>query len=89
MTMTDTDDRVPLEAADVWPDDVEEEEGVVVNWFARKGRQVEEGETVCEIQVEKVSVDVPAPRAGELVAIEREEDDEIIRDDTLGWIGPE
>ncbi|MFC4544576.1 lipoyl domain-containing protein [Halosolutus amylolyticus] len=84
--MSGTEDRVPIEAADVWPDDVEEEEGIVVNWFAREGRQVDEGETLCEIQVEKVSVDVPAPVAGEVVEIARDEDEEFTRADTLGWI---
>ncbi|WP_265110931.1 lipoyl domain-containing protein [Halosolutus halophilus] len=87
--MSGDEDRVAVAAADVWPDDVEEEEGVVVNWFAKVGRRVDEGETLCEIQVEKVSVDVPAPVAGELVEIERDEDDEFTRDDTLGWIEPD
>ncbi|WP_293032736.1 lipoyl domain-containing protein [Natronococcus sp.] len=84
--MSGNDDRVAVAASDAWPDDVEEEEGVVVNWFAREGRQVEEGEAVCEIQVEKVSVDVPAPVGGELIAIERDEDDEITREDVLAYV---
>lgn len=81
-------DRVAVDTAAVWPDDVEAEEGVVVNWFAREGRAVDEGETLCEIQVEKVSVDVPAPTAGELVEIVLGEDDEFVKGDTLAWIHP-
>jgi len=81
-------DRVAVDTAAVWPDDVEAEEGVVVNWFAREGRAVNEGETLCEIQVEKVSVDVPAPKAGELVEIVLGEDDEFVKGDTLAWIQP-
>ncbi|WP_306057081.1 lipoyl domain-containing protein [Natronococcus wangiae] len=88
--MSGTDDRVAVAAADVWPDDVEEDEtAVVVNWFAREGRQVDEGETICEVQIEKVSIDVPAPVAGELAEIERVEEDELAREDALGWIEPD
>ncbi|AGB36738.1 lipoyl domain-containing protein [Natronococcus occultus] len=86
--MSGTDDRVAVAASDAWPEDVEEEEGVVVNWFTREGRHVEEGEAICEIQVEKVSVDVPAPADGELVAVERDEDDEISSGDVLAYVAP-
>lgn len=82
------EDRVAVRAADVWPDDVTEEEGIVVNWFAKEGRRVDEGECLCEIQIEKVSIDVPAPVNGAVVAIERGEDNAFTRDDTLGWIDP-
>ena len=81
-------DRVAVDTAAVWPDDVDAEEGVVVNWFAREGRSVDEGETLCEIQVEKVSVDVPAPATGELVEVVLGEDDEFVKGDTLAWILP-
>ena len=83
-----SNDRIPIEVDAVWPDDVEEEAGVVVDWFVREGRTVEEGDTLCEIQVEKVGVDVPAPAGGELAEIAVGEDDEFARDDTLGWIQP-
>ena len=84
------DDPIAVAASDDWPDDVEDDEtAVVVNWFAREGRRVEAGETVCEIQIEKVSIDVPAPVAGELVEIELEEDAELARGDALAWIEPE
>ncbi|MEF8776415.1 MAG: lipoyl domain-containing protein [Haloarculaceae archaeon] len=81
-------DRVPVDAAEIWPDDADAEEGVVVNWFVREGRAVDEGETLCEIQVEKVSVDVTAPLAGELVEIELPEDAEFEKGDALAWIEP-
>ncbi|MFB6068452.1 MAG: lipoyl domain-containing protein [Halobacterium sp.] len=59
--MTDVD------PADVWPEDaMDVEEAVVSNWFVRDGASVDEGETVAEIQIEKVSVDVPAPASGTL-----------------------
>ena len=72
-----------------WPDDAQEvDEGVVATWFVREGASVTEGDTLCEIQIEKVSIDVPAPTDGDLVEIERGEDDELSRDDTLGWLVP-
>lgn len=86
--MSDGQDPIAVEASDYWPEDATEDEGVVVNWFAREGRELEDGESICEIQVEKVSVDVSAPAAGTLVEIECDEDDEITPADTLGWIDP-
>ncbi|AHG04649.1 biotin attachment protein [Halobacterium sp. DL1] len=57
--MTDVD------SADVWPADaMDVEEAVVSNWFVRDGATVEAGETIAEIQIEKVSVDVTAPDSG-------------------------
>jgi len=82
------DDRIPVDTAAIWPDDADAEEGVVVNWFVREGRAVEEGDSICEIQVEKVSVDVLAPAAGELVEIALGEDAEFEKGDTLAWIQP-
>ena len=81
-------ERVAVEVSAVWPDDVEANEGVVVDWFVREGATVEEGETLCTVQVEKVDVDVPAPVSGELVEVVFAEDDEFERGDTLAWIEP-
>lgn len=80
--------RVAVEVAAVWPEDVDAEEGVVVDWFVREGAEVEAGETLCNVQVEKVDVDVPAPASGELVEIALGEDEEFARGDTLAWIEP-
>jgi pyruvate/2-oxoglutarate dehydrogenase complex dihydrolipoamide acyltransferase (E2) component len=79
-------ERVAVDVDAVWPEDTEEDEGVVVNWFVREGATVEEGDTLCEIQVEKVSVDVLAPVSGELVEIVLGEDAEFGRGDTLARI---
>lgn len=87
MSGTDRDDgRAAIDSGAVWPDDTDEEEGVVVNWFAREGRGLDAGETVCEIQMEKISVDVPAPVSGTLDEIVLAEGDEFTRGATLGWI---
>ncbi|ADD07560.1 lipoyl-binding domain protein (plasmid) [Natrialba magadii ATCC 43099] len=76
-------DHLEINTADVWPEDTDENEGVVSNWFTSEGSQVEEGDTLCEIQVEKVSVDVPAPAAGTVHEIVCAEDDEFERGDIL------
>jgi len=86
--MSEHSDHVAVTLAE-WPDDVESEEGVIVNWFVREGTTVDEGESLCEIQVEKVSMDVYAPVDGTLVDIVCGEDAEFARGDTLAWIAPD
>jgi pyruvate/2-oxoglutarate dehydrogenase complex dihydrolipoamide acyltransferase (E2) component len=82
-------DAVPVDSGAVWPDDADDvEEGIVANWFVREGTTIEEGETICEIQVEKVSVDVPAPVAGEVVELLVGEGAEFARGDALARIRP-
>lgn len=81
--------RVAVTADGGWESDVDETEGVVVNWFAKEGRAVERGAAIVEIQIEKVSIDVPAPADGTLDEIVRAEDDEFTIGDTLAWIRPE
>jgi pyruvate/2-oxoglutarate dehydrogenase complex dihydrolipoamide acyltransferase (E2) component len=39
-------------------------EGVVATWFVRDGEQVAQDQLVAEVQVDKVSMEVPAPAAG-------------------------
>ena len=79
-----------VDSAAVWPEDAEDvDEGVVANWFVREGATVEEGEPLCEIQIEKVSVDVPAPVSGTLTEIHLRENDEFQKGDSLATIDPE
>ncbi|WP_336023283.1 lipoyl domain-containing protein [Halobellus salinisoli] len=86
--MSEHDDRVAVTVGE-WPDDVESDEGVVVNWFVGEGVAVEDSESLCEVQIEKVSLDVYAPVAGTLTEILRGEDAEFERGETLGWITPD
>lgn len=39
-------------------------EGVVATWFVTDGQAVTEGQLLAEVQVDKVSVEVPAPATG-------------------------
>jgi pyruvate/2-oxoglutarate dehydrogenase complex dihydrolipoamide acyltransferase (E2) component len=84
------DGLVAIDSDTVWPEDAADvEEAVVANWFAREGARVEAGETVCEIQIEKVSVDVPAPASGVLASIEIPDNGEFGRGDALGYVRAE
>jgi pyruvate/2-oxoglutarate dehydrogenase complex dihydrolipoamide acyltransferase (E2) component len=80
--------RVSVGTDELWPDDTDEDEGYVANWFVREGATLDEGDTLCEIQVEKVSIDATAPVAGELVEIGLGEDAEFERGATLAYIEP-
>ncbi|WP_273837694.1 lipoyl domain-containing protein [Halococcus sp. PRR34] len=83
------DDTVAVETEGVWPDDSEDiEEAIVANWFVREGSVVTAGDPIAEIQIEKVSIDVPAPVGGEIVAVLVEEQDEFRRGDVLARILP-
>ncbi|MEF8808476.1 lipoyl domain-containing protein [Natronomonas sp.] len=81
-------DRVSVGTEELWPDDADEDEGYVANWFVREGATVEAGDTLCEIQIEKVSIDAMAPVAGTLVEIVLGEDAEFERGATLAYIEP-
>lgn len=86
--MSKNTDRVAITADGDWAADVDAEEGVVVNWFVGEGSVVNDGESLCEIQVEKVSVDMEAPIDGTLDEIVYDESDEFTIGDTLAWIEP-
>lgn len=87
--MSDAGVRVAVTADGDWESDVDETEGIVVNWFAREGGTVERGAPIVEIQIEKVSIDLHAPADGTLDEIVSGEDDEFAIGDTLAWIRPE
>lgn len=80
---------IEIDSAAVWPEDAMDiEEGVVATWFVREGSHVEAGATLCEIQIEKVSVDVPAPASGTLIEILVGEHGEFECGDALARIEP-
>ena len=81
-------DRVAVTLGE-WPDDVDSDEGVVVNWFVREGGRADAGDSLCEVQIEKVSLDVYAPAAGRLTEVVVAEDGEFAAGDTLAWMVPD
>ena len=48
-------------------------EATVATWFKKPGDSVEQDEMLCELETDKVSVEVPAPSAGTLSEIKAEE----------------
>jgi pyruvate/2-oxoglutarate dehydrogenase complex dihydrolipoamide acyltransferase (E2) component len=48
-------------------------EGVVSTWFVGDGDSVREGQLIAEVQVDKVSAEVPAPVAGTVRLLVQEE----------------
>lgn len=47
----------------------EVEEGMLVTWLVEPGAVVREGDLIAEVQVQKVSADVPAPADGQVVEL--------------------
>lgn len=78
--------RITVDTDDVWPEDTDESEGVVTNWFVDEGGSIEEGDTIAEIQIEKVTVEIPAPASGVLSERVLAKNDEFQRGDTLAYI---
>jgi len=79
-----------VDSALVWPADATDvDEGVVSNWFAGEGSHVEQGKTICEIQIEKVSVDVPMPVTGTVTERLVAENDVFARGDPLARVSPD
>ncbi|AKU08612.1 lipoyl domain-containing protein [Haloferax gibbonsii] len=82
-------DALDVNSADSWPDDADDvAEGYLANWFVREGSAVDEGETLCEIQVEKVSIDVAAPTTGTVTEILVAEGGDFDRGDVLARVQP-
>ena len=61
-------------------------EGTVAAWLKSKGEAVSEGETLVELETDKVMVEVPAPEGGTLLEILKGEDETVEVGDVLGRI---
>ncbi|KAB1198624.1 MULTISPECIES: lipoyl domain-containing protein [Haloferax] len=80
---------VDVDSAAIWPADAEDvDEGYLANWFVREGSAVDEGETIGEMQVEKVSIDVTAPTNGTVTELVVAEGGEFTRGDVVARIRP-
>jgi len=82
-------DRVAVDTGGLWPEEVTDDAGLVINWFTGEGAHVDEGQRLCEVQVEKVDVDVHSPVDGVLDEIVFGEDEEFQRGDTLAYVTPD
>ena len=80
---------VDIDSASIWPADADDvDEGYLANWFVREGSAVDDGETIGEMQVEKVSIDVTAPTDGTVTELVVVEGGEFTRGDVLARIQP-
>ncbi len=52
-------------------------EGTVLEWHVSEGDSVSEGDTIVEVSTDKVDAEVPAPFAGTITKLLKEEDDEV------------
>ncbi len=53
------------------------EEGLIVEWLVAEGDTVAEGDGIVLIETEKVSTELEAPSAGQVVELSCEVDDEV------------
>lgn len=82
-------DRVAVDTGGLWPEEVTDDAGLVINWFTSEGAHVDEGQRLCEVQVEKVDVDVHSPVDGVLDEVVVGEDEEFQRGDVLAYVTPD
>jgi dihydrolipoamide dehydrogenase len=75
--------RVAIEMPKV---NFEMESGVVHAWTKKVGDRVQEGEVICEIETEKVVVDLVAPASGVLVEIVHAAGDEVPSNVPIAWL---
>ncbi|WP_417719259.1 2-oxoglutarate dehydrogenase complex dihydrolipoyllysine-residue succinyltransferase [Salipiger sp.] len=62
-------------------------EATVSTWFKKAGESVQQDEMLCELETDKVSVEVPAPASGVLSEILAKEGDTVQAGGKLGVIG--
>ena len=59
-------------------------EATVSRWLRKKGDAVKSGDTIVELETDKITVEVPAPRAGLITSISANEGDVVKVDQLLG-----
>lgn len=59
--------------------------GYVVRWYKDDGDEVEEGEEVAEVMIEKTTLHIQAPQAGKLKIV-KEANEEIREGEIIGYI---
>ena len=61
-------------------------EATIARWLKREGEAVTQGDTIVELETDKITVEVPAPKSGALVKRLHQEGDVVKVDDELGQI---
>ena len=63
------------------------ETGTIIEWKVAVGDAIETGDEILEIETDKVAMPVEAECSGYLLAIVRQEGEEVPVTETIGWIG--
>ena len=64
-------------------------EGTVVKWLFKEGDQVEEFDSLMEVESAKVSTEIPSPASGKLLRILVEDGETVKAGTILAWLGEE
>ncbi len=64
-------------------------EGTITSWLKQPGEAVAEDEPLCEIETDKINVEVPAPSSGVLLRVMAEEGETVEVDETIAVVGEE
>jgi pyruvate dehydrogenase E2 component (dihydrolipoamide acetyltransferase) len=62
------------------------EEGTIVEWYVKKGQQVESGQSLVQVETDKVTTDIPSPKTGTIAALYGSEGETINVGDPLAEI---
>lgn len=52
-------------------------EGNLMKWLVKEGEEIEEGQSVAEVETDKVTTEIPSPRTGKVLELKAEEGDVI------------
>ena len=62
------------------------EEGTIVEWYVKKGQEVESGQSLVQVETDKVTTDIPSPKTGTIAALYGKEGETINVGDPLAEI---
>ncbi len=62
------------------------EEGTIVEWYVKKGQEVESGQSLVQVETDKVTTDIPSPKTGTIAALYGSEGETINVGDPLAEI---
>jgi len=62
------------------------EEGTIVEWYVEKGQEVESGQSLVQVETDKVTTDIPSPKSGTIAALYGKEGETINVGDPLAEI---
>jgi pyruvate dehydrogenase E2 component (dihydrolipoamide acetyltransferase) len=62
------------------------EEGTIVEWYVEKGQEIESGQSLVQVETDKVTTDIPSPKTGTIAALYGKEGETINVGDPLAEI---